>query len=486
MNIKFFLEVLHKRTFGLAVLSLSIFSTTYSQQVVLNVLDRTKGEASLYFYQPPRTDNYTFIPLPVINKHIGQQTTLTDTTFQVSFIPNSLHSIISCGWLYNNKVILLTQGDSLNVIVDYSKKQKGHFDVVFKGKNEINYSSNTSRQIDEIDRSVLSKIGTTTDLRECLQIIDSAYNQRINMLNNLPSIYKAMRINEEKADYFYYLYRTLSDSNKKMRYPDILRLKNKVFSEKFESSSPYLMDDSYYRRGLRCLALLLCQGIQSENKLMASTDTINKYFEGEQREYLIADMFNRIYRSNSKEYNVDPDVETWYNAHKDKMQNKLYNEYISYTYDEYKKLNSTFSADILSEKAISLKDSSEISIGGLIRQRSGHPIIIDHWATWCHACIEEIILGKSNTEKLEETGVQFIYLSLDKMQDFHKAKQKAIELGIENYAYILSGNFDTKYIKHLKIASIPRYILLDAKGNILSTDLVRPREILSIDNFIKR
>ena len=88
MNIKSFLCLLHKRTFGLAILSFFIFSTTYSQQVVLNVLDRTKGEASLYFYQPPRTDNYTFTPLPVINKHIGQKTTLTDTTFQVSFIPN--------------------------------------------------------------------------------------------------------------------------------------------------------------------------------------------------------------------------------------------------------------------------------------------------------------------------------------------------------------------------------------------------------------
>lgn len=473
--------LLSKRVCILVISNLLVISPLFSQKVVFNILDRTSGKAQIRFFQRPKVNDD-------ISKEIalGEKKELTDSTFQMTFNPNSPNSIMTCSWIGDHRPIILNSGDSLNVIIDHSEKDRNSFNVIFKGRNENNYNLKTQSQVSEIDQNIIRRVEKTNNLQESLLIIDSIYAYNTSILEKTPpSALKEMRMNEEKANYFYYLYYAQNDSNKVLQHSKLLKLKDKIISKTIECEPPFLIDDPYYTRSINLLYKLLCKNIKSDNKLMASSDTINKYFTGELREFLLSKNFYNAYYSNQKKGKKDPDIEIWYKTYKDKMQEPVYNEYTLFTYNEYKRLNIPFPSDILNEKIISLTDSSEISVGDLLNKYKGSPIIIDHWATWCGACIYEIVEGENNTKIMEEKGVQFIYLSLDYMEDFNKSKQKAIDLKISDKAYILPKGYQTKYIKYLNISFIPRYILIDVEGNIKSADLARPRDISNYDEYIK-
>lgn len=103
----------------------------------------------------------------------------------------------------------------------------------------------------------------------------------------------------------------------------------------------------------------------------------------------------------------------------------------------------------------------------------GKPTLIDCWASWCQPCIAEFPASK----KLEaefEGRVNFIYLSFD--QDVNAWKSKTKELNIEASTFHVSDGFKSEFAQFFKITSIPRYILLDAKGNLIDPDSPRPSD----------
>jgi len=461
---------------------ITVFSSISQNRAVLNVLDKTNGKARVEFIQESKIKTNCWYHRDIL----GLKKVITDSTYNVVFEPLKTNKFITCSWLYDNKPILMTPGDSLNVVIDYSEDDKNFFNVIFKGKNDINYNFNTLRLQGQIRNKTFSRIKTAKNIKECLQFIDSTYASNISILKKTPfSIYSQVKINEEKANYFRNLFLAVDFLNVTPKHTEILKLKDRIFSKKIACPLPCLMNYQNYTAGIYQLNQLLCRNIKSDNKLMCSTDTIKKYFIGELRNYLLACNFYNIYSTNQKQNKKNLYMDQWFNLYDNKLQDPEYNNYISFTYDKYKKLNAPLPEDVFREKIISLNDSTEFTIGDLVNRYKGKFIIVDHWATWCGSCIQEIKVGEKQTKKLEEKGIEFIYVSLDNMNNFNKAKQKAIELKINEKAYILPRNFETKYAKYLKISEIPRYLLIDDSGNIINLDLTRPSQISDTDNLTR-
>ena len=99
-------------------------------------------------------------------------------------------------------------------------------------------------------------------------------------------------------------------------------------------------------------------------------------------------------------------------------------------------------------------------------------VLVDVWATWCGPCRQQIPYLKKLEEEMHGTDVVFGGVSVDESKD----KQKWLDFikteGLKG-GQLLAGGW-SKITKDYKITGIPRFMVFDKKGNIVSVDAPRP------------
>ena len=99
----------------------------------------------------------------------------------------------------------------------------------------------------------------------------------------------------------------------------------------------------------------------------------------------------------------------------------------------------------------------------------GELVYIDVWATWCPPCRAELPALKSLEEKYGKK-MHFVSISCD--QDKAKWEAMVHEKGLKGVQLHI-GN-DRSFMQSYAISGIPRFILLDEQGKIISADMTRP------------
>jgi thiol-disulfide isomerase/thioredoxin len=112
----------------------------------------------------------------------------------------------------------------------------------------------------------------------------------------------------------------------------------------------------------------------------------------------------------------------------------------------------------------------------------GKVVYIDAWATWCGPCKREIPHLKTLEEEYHGKNVQFISVSTDKDLNAWKNFITKEQMG---GLQLHQSDDPKKSISQLYIVnSIPRFILIDEQGNIVSTDAPRPSSGEQIRNLL--
>jgi thiol-disulfide isomerase/thioredoxin len=104
----------------------------------------------------------------------------------------------------------------------------------------------------------------------------------------------------------------------------------------------------------------------------------------------------------------------------------------------------------------------------------GKYVYIDVWATWCGPCRAEIPFLKKMEEKYHDKNIAFVSISIDKLKDLEKWKTMVKDKELGGVQVFADNDWNSQFVKDYKITGIPRFILIDPKGNILKADAERP------------
>ena len=111
----------------------------------------------------------------------------------------------------------------------------------------------------------------------------------------------------------------------------------------------------------------------------------------------------------------------------------------------------------------------------------GKNVYIDVWATWCGPCIAEIPSLKKLESDYQGKNIEFVSISVDEPENKTLWKETVVNRDLKGVQLITEAGWNTEFIQNYLINGIPRFILLDAEGKIVSADAPRP----SSDALIK-
>jgi len=117
-----------------------------------------------------------------------------------------------------------------------------------------------------------------------------------------------------------------------------------------------------------------------------------------------------------------------------------------------------------------------------LKDLEGKYVYIDVWATWCGPCIAEIPALKKLEKEYHDKNISFVSISIDDAKRHGGSAEKAHESwkkmvgeeelgGVQLFA---PDGWETDFIKAYKIYGIPRFILVDPEGKIVSASAPRP------------
>ena len=130
-----------------------------------------------------------------------------------------------------------------------------------------------------------------------------------------------------------------------------------------------------------------------------------------------------------------------------------------------------FSEEALNDSVLNLEGES-IAFKDILNANKGKTIVIDIWASWCSDCIKGMPKVKALQEQFPDAV--YMFLSLDRGQDAWKR-------GIEKYNvvgehYYLPNAKDCDFANFVNISWIPRYMVINAVGEIVVFDVIEANE----------
>ncbi|MFW0737530.1 TlpA family protein disulfide reductase [Flavobacterium sp. T12S277] len=104
----------------------------------------------------------------------------------------------------------------------------------------------------------------------------------------------------------------------------------------------------------------------------------------------------------------------------------------------------------------------------------GKYVYIDLWATWCAPCRAEIPYLQKIEEKYHGKNIEFVSVSIDKAKDNEKWKKFVTDKKLGGVQLFADKDWESEFVTSYGVTGIPRFIIVDPKGNVLSSDAERP------------
>jgi len=138
----------------------------------------------------------------------------------------------------------------------------------------------------------------------------------------------------------------------------------------------------------------------------------------------------------------------------------------------FAKSTTIFSGTFINKQYISLKELHSDKF-------KNKDLFIDLWATWCMPCLAEFKNKDEFTAYLKKNNIEMLYLSMDEKEDYNQWKKTVRNFKLNDYNEIVNERLKEDILQKIyesKEWSIPRYILINKKGEIVLKDAPRPSD----------
>lgn len=369
-------------------------------------------------------------------------------------------------FLFNNSglyvPLYIQQGDDLSVNIDLAQQPAS---VKFAGKDTIASSylmkkSSLTKELEQNNRELFGK-----DIEEFKQGIEDIKKKRAELLSNTKNLPKEFIALEEKANNYYLLFLKSSYpqahshfANKEVEMPkefaDELASVNYDNADDFDAFYEYkqLVFRDFYTKSEGSAEpdwnplITYVRGLKSENiKSTLAQFFVEGLSAGNEPE------LNELLLSSVKEFVKD-----------EKLVKKAEARNASFENLKAGKPSPAFDFENFAGGKTSLESLK------------GKLVYIDVWATWCVPCLQEIPALQALEKEYHGKNIAFVSISIDqnkqKWVDYQTANKPT---GIQLYGDLsVEDNFADAY----GIQSIPRFILIDKEGNIISASAPRPSD----------
>lgn len=365
--------------------------------------------------------------------------------------------------------IYFEQGDNINVSLDTKE-----FDETIK------YTGNGSAKNNFLAEKVLIEEKADLDIAkvyameepEFIAIMEDLKNSKVKSLENKDNLSSEFKSIEKKNIDYDYLINLLNYPSyhkhfaKKAEFKPSDDLTKRFSNIDYNNEKDYEALDSYKR---------LVQ-IHYANKLRDS-DNPSLIFEEVSKtsiEALKEDL------SKSLRYDISPSNEhlkAYYDGIINLSTDEKYKQEISTKYSKVSKLAKGMPSPSFVEY--------ENHKGGTtsLEDLRGKYVYVDVWATWCGPCIREIPALKEVEKQFHGKNIAFVSTSIDKASAHNTWVEMVKNKELGGIQLMADNDWNSQFVKDYAIEGIPRFILIDPDGNIVSADAPRPSNPKLVELF---
>ena len=359
--------------------------------------------------------------------------------------------------------IYLAPNNDLSVFIDAKKFDET---LQFTGSlsNENNYLARKALWLESVGKYAIYSAYAAHKELDFLFYTDSLYQERVAYLNNDTTInasFRSLVVQDDKLEY----QSALHNYQAMHRYYTKNRefQKSDSFPESFiglDLDNPKWINLSSYRSALRSYYSQKVRDTgfkEGQDWSLECVEMMERNLKSKKvREVMAISDLDRM--TSSKQ------VDSVY-FYLDKMLTRQ--DFKKMVLNAYQKVNKT--AKGMPSPGFTFKDRNDKKVS--LDDFRGKIVYIDIWATWCGPCISEIPKLKEVTNHFKGKDVVFISICQD---DTHERWIKMLEdkelKGLQLYTDNKEDSFFTDY----SLNGIPRFILLDRAGVIVSPNAKRP------------
>ncbi|MGZ3871939.1 MAG: TlpA family protein disulfide reductase [Mucilaginibacter sp.] len=413
-------------------------------------------------------------------------------------------SISLIGDLFGHETFILP-GDEINIRMDKIPKINGKrlingkflspyvYNFDYEGKNKfyslfdsLTYYTGSLHIGGEINLNSANYV-----LPAFFDTVTGRYNQRLAYLKtyttryHLPATLQRLAFHEIKAAYIKNLLAPITSSVKEFDYKDFPKVYlDSLNAVNFNDARYFFKAPVFNKTAFTYIYLYQdrksFKGYNTEDNLKRTYNTINtRYADAAIKERLLAHFFTFVfsYNHNQECKSCDSLLQQFANE----FPSSKYQLYIDSSYNVYKKKPTATLKDMWATTVTDYR-GNKYTLADILKNE---PAVIDCWASWCVPCLKEIPYS-AEIKKKYMGKAEVIYLSFDK--DKNRWLNKVKSLPLKENSYLVDENLNSAFANYFIVAQIPRYIIFNAKGEVVSKNAPRPskKEALSkiLDSLI--